>query len=107
MKWSWRLGRVAGIDLNVHATFLLLLGWVGVSHWLRGGAPAAADGILFITALFGCVLLHELGHSLTARRYGIATRDITLLLMSGRPPRARMLPYPSHEGSVAVGGPAV
>ncbi|HEY7678626.1 MAG TPA: hypothetical protein VIG69_16255 [Candidatus Methylomirabilis sp.] len=50
MKWSWKLGQIAGIDLYVHATFLLLLGWVGVSHWLRGGAPAAAEGVRFITA---------------------------------------------------------
>src|SRR5437667_9822988 len=79
MKWSWRLGTVAGIGLYVHATFLLLLAWVGVTYWLAGGSAAALSGIGFILALFACVVLHELGHALTARRYGLRTRYNTLL----------------------------
>src|SRR2546426_2050666 len=83
MKWSWKLATVAGIGLYVHATFFLLIAWVGVTYWLAGGSAAALSGIAFILALFACVVLHELGHALTARRYGIRTRDITLLPIGG------------------------
>ncbi|HYT99359.1 MAG TPA: hypothetical protein VEK85_03205 [Gemmatimonadales bacterium] len=55
MKWSWKLGTVAGIGLYVHGTFLLLLGWVGLSHWIAGGSAAAAlAGVGFVLALFAC-----------------------------------------------------
>ena len=77
---TWRLGTLAGIAVYMHPTFLLLLAFVGWQHWLLGRTVAAVfAGIVFILALFACVVLHELGHALTARRYGIRTRDITLL----------------------------
>src|SRR5262249_36322372 len=80
MSWSWGLGRMAGIDVYVHFTFLLLLGWVALAHFKEHGAPAGAlRGVVFILALFGIVVLHDLRHALVARRYGIRTRDITLL----------------------------
>ena len=79
MKWQWKLGRFAGIDVFVHATFLLIIGWVGYSHWLmHRDWLEVFKGIGFILALFGCVVLHEYGHALTARRFGTKTRDITL-----------------------------
>ena len=108
MKWSWSAGRLAGIDLRIHATFLLLLGWVAVSHWV---ASRSLEGMLiglgFIVALFGCVLLHELGHALAARKYGIATRDITLLPIGGLARLERMPEKPQQELWVALAGPAV
>jgi Zn-dependent protease len=74
MKWSAKLGEFFGIGVYVHATFLILLGWVGFVHWQEQQSLAAAlDGMLFITALFACVVMHEYGHALTARRYGIPT----------------------------------
>ena len=69
MRWSWRIGTLAGIDLYVHATFFLLIVWVMVLHWLEGRSLGAVlSGVAFIVALFGCVVLHEYGHALTARR---------------------------------------
>lgn len=108
MKWSMRLGRVAGIDVQVHFTFLLLLAFVAFVHWQNThSAEAALGGVLFIVALFGCVLLHEFGHALMARRYGIATRDITLLPIGGLARLERMPEKPAQEFWVAVAGPAV
>jgi len=108
MKWQWKLGRFAGIDVFVHATFLLLIGWVGYSHWLaRRDWGDVLSGILFILALFLCVVLHEYGHALTARRYGIRTRDITLYPIGGVARLERMPDKPIEELWVALMGPAV
>jgi Zn-dependent protease/CBS domain-containing protein len=108
MKWQWKLGRFAGIDVYIHATFLLLIGWVGLSYWIEEHAWAAViNGIGFILALFACVVLHEYGHALTARRYGIRTRDITLYPIGGVARLERMPEKPIEELWVALAGPAV
>jgi len=108
MKWSWRIARIAGIDLYVHVTFLILVGWVALSHYLaRQSAADAFTGVAFIFSLFGIVVLHELGHALTARRFGIPTRDITLLPIGGVARLDRMPQDPKQELLVALAGPAV
>ena len=108
MKWSWKLARIAGIDVHVHATFLLLLGWIGLVGYRRTGTPTGAvAGIAFVLLIFLIVLLHEYGHALAARRYGIPTRDITLLPIGGVARLERMPREPRQELVVALAGPAV
>lgn len=108
MKWSWKLGRAAGVDVYVHLTFLLFLGWEFFSRALRGDiAGAFWQGIVFYMLLFGTVVLHELGHAMAARRYGIRTQDIILLPIGGV---ARLLGNPgsaTEELVIALAGPAV
>ena len=101
MTMSWKIGRVAGIDLYLHSTFLLLLAWVGASH---GGL----DAVALVTAVFGCVLLHEFGHALTARALcGIPTQDITLYPIGGVARLQRMPRKPAAELLITLAGPAV
>lgn len=107
MTWSFPIGRLFGSELRVHATFFLLLLWIGVAAYAAGGMEAALYNLLFILALFGCVVAHEFGHALMARRYGIATPDITLLPIGGMARLERMPEKPSQEVAVALAGPAV
>jgi Zn-dependent protease/predicted transcriptional regulator len=108
MRWSFKLGVYAGILVQVHWTFLLLLAWVLFTSVASGAGLAAALGSLgFVLAAFACVVLHEFGHALTARRFGIATRDITLLPIGGVARLDRMPEDPRQELLIAVAGPAV
>jgi Zn-dependent protease len=100
--WSFRVGAVSGIPIRIHFTFLLFLAWVGFS----GGPNGGMIWTLFVIAIFGCVVLHELGHALVAKRLGISTRDITLYPIGG----IAMLdgrPNPKQELWIALAGPAV
>ncbi|WP_114967315.1 site-2 protease family protein [Alkalilacustris brevis] len=107
MTWSFPIGTLLGSELRVHATFFLLLAWIGAAAWLAGGPVAAAMNILFILVLFACVVAHEFGHALMARRYGIRTPDITLLPIGGMARLERMPEKPAQEIAVALAGPAV
>ncbi|HEV2453949.1 MAG TPA: site-2 protease family protein, partial [Verrucomicrobiae bacterium] len=108
MRWSFRLMTVAGIGLYIHVTFFILLIWIGASYYLpRHSFRDAFYGLAFVAALFTIVVLHELGHALTARRFGIRTRDITLLPIGGVARLERMPEDPRQELAVALAGPAV
>jgi stage IV sporulation protein FB len=107
MSWSIPLGRVLGTEIRLHLTFFLLLAWIGLVHYAQGGTAAAIDGVIFIALIFLCVVLHEFGHVLAARRYGIATPDITLLPIGGVAHLERIPEKPSEELIVALAGPAV
>jgi Zn-dependent protease len=108
MKWSLKLGRVAGIKIFVHWSFLLLIGWV-VFAGMRQGLEIIDTvwTIIFVLTVFGCVTLHELGHAITAKRYNIKTRDIILLPIGGLARFERMPEDPSQELLIAIAGPLV
>ncbi len=107
MGWSITLGRAGETAIRIHLTFLLLLIWIGVSAWLRGGAGAAVHNVVFIVLLFACVLLHEFGHILMARRFGIPTPEVTLLPIGGVAMLQRLPDKPGEQLLVAIAGPAV
>lgn len=108
MKWSWKLGRLAGIDTYVHASFLLLVVWAAWAAYAGAGTGLAAVlGVVFLIAVFGSVLLHELGHALVARRYGIRTRRIILLPIGGMAQLEGEPRSPREELAIALAGPAV
>lgn len=107
MRWSFQLFRVAGIEVRVHITFLLLLAFLGWGYFVAAGPAAAVHGVVFVCLVFLCVLLHEFGHAFAARRYGIRTPDITLLPIGGLARLERMPDKPSEELVVAIAGPLV
>ncbi len=108
MMRSWKLGHLAGIGLHIHWPFFLLPALAAFQVIAGGGTwAAAANSVGFLLAIFGCVVLHELGHALMARRFGIATHDITLLPIGGVARLQRMPRNPWQELAIAAAGPAV
>lgn len=107
MIWSFPIGRLLGSEVRVHVTFVLLLAWIGGTALAMGGTALALANLGFVLALFGCVLAHEFGHALMARRFGIATPDITLLPIGGLARLDHMPEDPRQEILVALAGPLV
>src|SRR5262249_2613741 len=98
MSWSIPILRVAGIQLRIHLTFLLLIIWL---------ALGSAGSLIFVLLLFLCVVLHEFGHAIAAKAYGINTPDITLLPIGGVARLERMPEEPKQELVIAIAGPLV
>jgi Zn-dependent protease len=107
MKWSYRIARIAGTDVKVHVTFLLLVGLWAVRGYEEGGPGGALIGALALSALFACILLHEFGHILMAGRFGVRTPDVILLPIGGVARLGRIPDEPRQELLIALAGPAV
>jgi Zn-dependent protease/CBS domain-containing protein len=107
MSWSLPIFRIAGIQLRIHITFLLLLGWLAFGYYQEGGSAVALARVLFVLLLFVCVVLHEFGHAIAAKHFGINTPDITLLPIGGVARLQRMPDEPRQELIIALAGPLV
>lgn len=107
MKWSLRIARVSGIDIKVHASFLLVVFYFAFYFGSPHGLLGAAFGTAVVITLFACVVLHELGHSLVAQRFGVSVREIILLPIGGLARLEREPSKPLHEFLIAVAGPLV
>lgn len=107
LRWSINLFRVFGIQLAVHISFLLLLVYYAWEGWVLGGALGMVWSVALIVLFFLCVILHELGHSLTARRYGVMVPRILLLPIGGMAEFDRIPRKPSAELLITLAGPAV
>jgi len=102
-----KLGRIFGIETYIHWSFWILLLWIVLQALGQGGLAAALSATGFVIAIFFCVYLHELGHAMTARRYGIQTLDISILPIGGLARLERMPKSPIAEFWIAIAGPAV
>lgn len=109
MNWSVRVGRVRNIDIRVHVTFVFIVLFFAFQYWGMGsqGLRGAFFGVIYALLLFGCVVLHELGHSLVAQRFGVKVVDITLWPIGGVARMEEMPRKPWQELLVSVSGPAV
>ncbi|QXD15115.1 site-2 protease family protein [Rhodocaloribacter litoris] len=108
MKPFYHLGTVTRINIFVHWTTVVMFFGLFLYYLWRGvSLGAALAGVLLIAVVFGCVLLHELGHALAARHFGIGTRDITMYPIGGVARLERIPRVPAHEFWIAVAGPAV
>lgn len=105
--WSINLFRLFGIQLAVHASFFLLLAYYAYDGWVRAGALGMVWSVGLIVLFFVCVILHELGHSLTAQRYGVRVPRILLLPIGGMAEFDRIPRKPSQELWITLAGPAV
>ncbi len=107
MTWSFRLVRILGTDVKVHFTFVLLLGFLFLSWQQAGGVDAALQLTGLFLALFFCIVLHEFGHILMARHFGIRTPDVVILPIGGVARLERVPEVPRQELLIALAGPLV
>jgi Zn-dependent protease/predicted transcriptional regulator len=107
MLWSITIGRIAGTAIRIHVTFLLFLFWIAVSSYTSGGIEAARSSVVLIILVFACVVAHEFGHILVARKFGVKTREITLWPIGGVANIERIPDDPKQELLIAVAGPSV
>ena len=107
MRWAIEVGRLYGIAIRLHFTFLFLLAFVGVLSVLAQGWLGALRSLLLIILIFFCVFLHELGHCYVSVGYGLRVRSITLLPIGGLAMFEDLPREPHQETRIALAGPAV
>ncbi len=107
MRWSLNIGKIFGINFRIHITFFFLLFFIFISVLTQNGLPKALLAALFICAVFSCVLIHEIGHSLIARRFGKETRSIILLPIGGMATMEEMPEKPAQEIIMSIIGPFI
>lgn len=105
---SRRVLTLSGIPIRIHWTFwVLLAGLFGYYVYMGASIVAAFTGVALVVAVFGCVVLHEMGHALVAREFGVPTLDITLYPIGGVARLQRIPRRPKEEILIALAGPAV
>ncbi len=107
MNWSFQLGKIKGIKIKFHWTFIFIILWGAFSYGQNEGIFGLVYGAVLTILIFVIVLLHELGHSFMAMMFGVKVRDITLLPIGGMARLERMPTKPGEELLVAAAGPAV
>jgi Zn-dependent protease len=107
IRMSLKLGRLFGINLYIHWSFWLLPLWIILTQPTEPEAGALVLRLALLGPLFGFVVLHEYGHALMARSFGIATRDVTLYPIGGVARLERMSEKPWEEFWIAIAGPLV
>lgn len=107
LRWSINLFRIRGIQLAVHGSFFLLLAWWGYRGWIGGGAAGVGWSVATLLTFFGCVVLHELGHSFTALHFGIGVHRILLMPIGGMAEFDAIPRQPARELLITLAGPAV
>lgn len=107
MRWSINVGRISGIALRLHVTFLLMLLVIAYQGYAMAGGRGAFWSLALICAVFTCIVLHELGHSLVAQKLGVEVRSITLLPIGGVAALRTIPENPWHEIAITVAGPMV
>jgi len=107
MKWSVPLGRVGGIPIRIHISFVLLLAWIAWLGWGVNGLASSLWAVTLISCLFMCVVLHELGHSFVAIHFGSEVRSVTLYPIGGVASMKSIPEKPYQELLVSIAGPSV
>lgn len=108
MRGAYKIVSIRGINLHVHWTFLLLIGWILLINAYSGNnIEQLSWSVLFLLAVFACVILHELGHALMAARFGIKAKDIALLPIGGIASIEKFPENPSQELAISMAGPLV
>ncbi len=107
MRWSVPIGRVFGITLRLHVTFLIFLAFIGYGGLMEEGWSGAAWAVALFSSIFACIALHELGHSVVAQQLGVQVKSITLLPIGGVAALRNIPENPWHEIAITLAGPMV